>query len=285
METQISTARYDEAAAWLRGRSRHAPKVGLILGSGLSGLAALIADADAFPYAEIPHFPLSTVAGHAGRLVIGELAGVTVCAMQGRFHFYEGYSMQQVTLPVRVMKRMGIETLIVTNAAGGLNSEFQVGDLMLVEDHINLVGMTGVHPLIGPNLDEFGPRFPATNRVYTPWLRTLALQAAADVGIPLQRGVYIQLSGPTFESPAEVRMLRGFGADAVGMSTAAETTVAHHAGMQVLGISTITNRAVSVLESTQQPSHEEVIEAGAVLVPRLTTLLLQLLHLLASHLK
>lgn len=281
MTTTFPMSTYDDAADFIRSRTSDQPWVGLILGSGLSGLAGQIENADVIPYAEIPNFPISTVAGHAGRLVIGKLAGVTVCAMQGRFHYYEGYTMQQVTLPVRVMKRLGIETLIVTNAAGGLNPAFSTGDIMLIEDHINLAGMNGANPLIGPNLDEFGPRFPAVNRVYTPWLRALALEAAGDANVTLQRGVYIQLTGPNFESAAEVRMLRGLGADAVGMSTAAETMVAHHAGMQVLGFSTITNVAIDQLDATGQPTHEEVVEAGAVIVPRLTALLLAVLSRLA----
>lgn len=284
MNTTYLLSDYDEAAAFIRSRTRHRPRVGLILGSGLSGLAERIAHADIVPYAEIPHFPISTVAGHAGRLVIGNLAGVSVCAMQGRFHYYEGYSMQQVTLPVRVMQRLGVETLIVTNAAGGLNPGFVTGDIMLIEDHINLIGMAGANPLRGPNLDEFGPRFPAANRIYTPRLRTLAQDVAAVVAVPLRRGVYLQLSGPNFESPAEVRMLHRLGADAVGMSTAAEAMVAHHAGMEVLGLSTITNVAIDQLESTGQPTHEEVIEAGKVIVPRLTALLLGVLERMASML-
>jgi len=284
MNTTYLLSDYDEAAAFIRSRTRHRPRVGLILGSGLSGLAERIAHADIVPYAEIPHFPISTVAGHAGRLVIGNLAGVSVCAMQGRFHYYEGYSMQQVTLPVRVMQRLGVETLIVTNAAGGLNPGFVTGDIMLIEDHINLIGMAGANPLRGPNLDEFGPRFPAANRIYTPRLRTLAQDVAAVVAVPLRRGVYLQLSGPNFESPAEVRMLHRLGADAVGMSTAAEAMVAHHARMEVLGLSTITNVAIDQLESTGQPTHEEVIEAGKVIVPRLTALLLGVLERMASML-
>ncbi len=277
MIESFTLAQYDEAAGYIRSRTRHAPTVGLILGSGLSGLAEQIAGADVIPYAEIPHFPTSTVAGHAGRLVIGELAGVTVCAMQGRFHFYEGYAMQQVTLPVRVMRRLGVQTLIVTNAAGGVNPAFQVGDIMAIEDHINLVGMAGANPLIGPNLEEFGPRFPPVNRVYTRRLRQLAANVAAAADVPLRSGVYIQLSGPNFETPAEIRMVRAWGADAVGMSTVAETVVAHHAGMEVLGLSTITNVAIDQVDADGEPSHEEVVEAGKIIVPRLTRLLLGVL--------
>lgn len=274
----FTLAHYDEAAAFIRSRTHHAPTVGLILGSGLSGLAEQIAAADVIPYAEIPHFPVSTVAGHAGRLVIGELAGATVCAMQGRFHFYEGYTMQQVTFPVRVMRRLGVTSLIVTNAAGGVNPGFQTGDIMAIEDHINLVGMAGANPLSGPNLEEFGPRFPPVNRVYTRRLRQLAAEVAADAGITLRRGVYVQLSGPNFETPAEIRMVRAWGADAVGMSTVAETVVAHHAGMEVLGLSTITNVAVDVLDADVEPSHQEVMDAGKIIVPRLTSLLLGVLE-------
>ena len=282
MIESFTLAQYDEAADFIRSRTGHAPTIGLILGSGLSGLAEQIAGADVIPYAEIPHFPVSTVAGHAGRLVIGELAGVTVCAMQGRFHFYEGYTMQQVTLPVRVMQRLGVTTLIITNAAGGVNPTFQMGDIMAIEDHINLVGMAGANPLSGPNLAEFGPRFPPVNRVYTRRLRQLASAVAQDVDMDLRSGVYIQLSGPNFETAAEIRMVRSWGVDAVGMSTVAEALVAHHAGMEVLGLSTITNVAIDQVDANVEPSHEEVIDAGKIIVPRLTKLLLGLLARLAG---
>jgi purine-nucleoside phosphorylase len=251
--------------------------VGLILGSGLSALAGQIEGAESLDYAQIPHFPLSTVAGHAGRLVIGKLAGASVCAMQGRFHYYEGYDMQTVTLPIRVMQRMGVQTLILTNAAGGLNPGFRVGDIMLIEDHINFVGMAGVSPLRGPNLDEFGPRFPAVNRTYTQRLRQVAGAVAAAQGLPVRSGVYAVVAGPNFESPAEIRMLRTLGADAVGMSTVPEAIIAHHAGMDVLAISTITNAAVADLDAGGEPTHEEVIDAGKIIVPKLTALLLGVL--------
>ena len=283
MDTTYTPSVYDEAAAFVRSRTRHRPQVGLILGSGLSGLADQIAGADILPYAEIPHFPVSTVAGHAGRLVIGALAGVIVCVMQGRFHYYEGYSMQQVTLPVRVMKQLGAGALIVTNAAGGLNPGFVTGDIMLIEDHINLIGMAGANPLRGPNLDDFGPRFPAANRIYTPRLRALADEAAAAVNVPLRHGVYLQLSGPNFESPAEVRMWRMLGGDAVGMSTVPEALVAHHAGMEVLAISTITNMGVEVMDADVEPTHEDVVAAGAIIVPRLTALLLGVVRRMGSR--
>ena len=180
------------------------------------------------------------------------------------------------------MQRLGVEMLIVTNAAGGLNPNFVTGDIMLIEDHINLVGMAGANPLRGPNVDEFGPRFPAANRIYTPHLRALAQDVAAAVDVPLRRGIYLQLSGPNFESPAEVRMVYRLGADAVGMSTAAEAMVAHHAGMEVLGLSTITNVAIDQPDASGEPTHEEVIEAGKVIVPRLTALLLGILERIAS---
>ncbi len=280
----FTLAHYDEAADHIRRRTRRQPRIGLVLGSGLSPLAEQIEDAVAIPYSDIPHFPVSTVAGHAGRLVLGLLAGAPVCAMQGRFHYYEGYSLQQVTLPVRVMKQLGVQTLILTNAAGGLNPTFAVGDLMLVEDHINFMGMSGANPLMGPNLDEIGPRFPAANRTYTKRLRDLAQTVAAREKLPLRRGVYIALSGPSFETPAEVRMLRTLGADAVGMSTAPEALVAHHAGMDVLAVSTITNTAIDDLDAVGQPSHEEVTTAGALVVPRLTALLTGVLAALAQGL-
>jgi purine-nucleoside phosphorylase len=276
MDTLYSLADYELSAAYIRSHTRHRPTVGLILGSGLSGLAQQIEGADSLDYAQIPHFPLSTVAGHAGRLVIGKLAGASVCAMQGRFHYYEGYDMQTVTLPIRVMQRLGIKTLILTNAAGGLNPGFQVGDILLIEDHINFVGMAGVNPLRG-NLDEFGPRFPAVNRTYTPRLRRIAQDVAARQGQPLQRGVYAVLAGPNFESPAEIRMLRTLGADAVGMSTVPEALIAHHADMEVLALSTITNVAVAELDAAGEPTHEEVIDAGKIIVPKLTALLLGVL--------
>ena len=276
--TDFTLAMYEEAAAFVRGRTGHAPRIGMILGSGLSPLAEAVANADVIPYAEIPHFPVSTVAGHAGRLVIGTLAGAPVCVMQGRFHSYEGYSLQQTTFPVRVMKLLGVDTLIVTNAAGGINPDFAVGDLMVIEDHINFLGMAGQNPLRGPNLDAFGTRFPAANHIYTPRLRDLALRLGEGLNLPMRRGVYTVLAGPNFETAAEIRMLRILGSDAVGMSTVPETLVAHHAGMAVLGISTITNICIDTLDAAHEPSHEEVNEAGKLIVPRLSALLLDVLR-------
>lgn len=282
MQPEFEIAHYEEAARFILARVTVPPTVGLILGSGLNTLADQIEDATIIPYEEIPHFPHSTAPGHAGRLVVGTLAGQTVCAMQGRFHYYEGYSLQQTTLPVRVMQRMGVRTLIVTNAAGGLNPAFGVGDLMLIEDHINFIGMAGNNPLRGPNLDEFGVRFPPANRVYTARLRHLAAEVAQAHSIRLQRGVYVVLAGPNFESPAEIRFLRTMGGDAVGMSTVPETLVAHHAGMEVLGISSITNVAIDQLDASAEPSGDEVNAAGKVIVPRLTQLLLGVLERLGA---
>jgi len=272
MSTHFGHEQYEEVADFIRSATSHRPKIGLILGTGLSPLADEIAEADMLPYAEIPYFPVSTVQGHAGRLVIGKIEGVTVCAMQGRFHFYEGYSLAQVTLPIRVMKLLGIETLIVTNAAGGVNQNFAVGDLMVIEDHINFVGMSGFNPLVGPNQAEFGTRFPPMNRAYTKSLRDLAGQVAQDQGLTLRRGVYAWLAGPNFETPAEIRMWRTLGADAVGMSTVPEVLVAHHAGLLVLAFSTITNLCIDQIDVEHEPTHEEVNEAGKIIVPRLTKL-------------
>ncbi len=282
MNSMFSLEQYDEATHFIQGRTARQPTIGLVLGSGLGPLAEQIEEAEAISYSEIPHFPHSTVPGHAGRLVIGRLAGAEVCTMQGRFHYYEGYTMQQITLPVRVMQRLGVRTLILTNAAGGLNPTFSTGDLMLLEDHINFVGMAGHNPLRGPNVDFFGPRFPAVNRVYTPRLRQLAAAVAADEGLTLQRGVYVCLAGPNFETPAEIRMMRLLGGDAVGMSTVPEAIVAHHAGMETLAISTITNMAIAEQDAVDEPTHQEVIEAGKVIVPLLTRLLIGVLKRLAA---
>lgn len=283
MSVHFDHTDYDSAADFVRtqmnrDRPSEQPLVGLVLGSGLSLLAESIADAITIPYEHIPHFPASTVAGHAGRLLIGALAGQTVVAMQGRIHLYEGYTAEEITFPIRVMRRLGVETLILTNAAGGLNPNFHVGDLMLLVDHINFVGMAGHNPLIGPNIPSFGPRFPSMTETYALSLRRLALTTARNLQISLRQGVYAYLAGPNFETPAEVRLLRLMGADAVGMSTVPEALVGVHAGMRVLGISTITNEAVDQLDTDQQPSHEEVLETGKMVVPQLTQLLIGILE-------
>jgi purine-nucleoside phosphorylase len=264
---------FDEATQAICSRTSHRPQIGLILGSGLSPLAETVAEADIISYAEVPHFPTSTIEGHAGRLVIGGLAGQTVMVMQGRAHYYEGYSMQRITLPVRVMQVLGIHTLFVTNAAGGINPGFRPGDLMLITDHINLIGMAGLNPLRGPNLDEFGARFPDMSQVYDPVLQAVARSVAADLDFTLKEGVYMCLAGPTFETPADIRFLRAIGADAVGMSTVPEVTVARHGGTRVLGVSGISNVAITDPCEERETTHQEVLEAGKVIVPRLVGLL------------
>jgi purine-nucleoside phosphorylase len=269
----ISFEQISQAATYIQAHTAHKPDIGLILGSGLSPLADRIEAADHLPYDTIPHFPISGVAGHAGRLVSGQLAGKPVLVMQGRTHFYEGYSVQQITLPVRVMRLLGVSTLIVTNAAGGIHQSFEAGDLMLIVDHINLVGLSGSHPLRGPNLAEFGPRFPSMTQPYDPDLIALARQVAQGLDLKMQEGVYACVAGPSFETPAEIRFLKTIGADAVGMSTAPEVTVAKHAGMRVMGVSSITNVAIQETGTTAETTHEEVLEAGQAIVPRLITLL------------
>ncbi|MCE7791093.1 purine-nucleoside phosphorylase [Salipaludibacillus sp. CUR1] len=231
------------------------PSVGLILGSGLGVLAEEIENPVVIPYKDIPGFPSSTVAGHKGQFVIGELEGTTVAAMQGRFHFYEGYPMELVTLPVRVMKEMGVDQLIVTNAAGGINESFEPGNLMIIKDHIN---MFGTNPLIGPNDESLGVRFPDMSQAYTEELISLAEEAAQKLNLEVTKGVYVGNTGPVYETPAEVRMLRTLGGDAVGMSTVPEVIVARHSNMKVLGISCISNMAAGILD--QPLTHDEVIE-------------------------
>ena len=264
---------YETAAEFVRSRSSTEPKVGLILGSGLNALAEAVRSADVIPYPEIPHFPKPTVEGHVGRLVMGTLEDTQVMIMQGRVHFYEGYPMSQVVFPVRVMQVMGIETLIVTNAAGGLDPAFQPGDLMLITDHLNLVGMAGSNPLFGPNDPSLGPRFPDMSQAYDPELARMAVEVAQQHDIPLHQGIYAGLAGPSFETPAEIRFLRIIGADAVGMSTVTEVTVARHGGIRVLGVSGISNVALAEPDADHETSHEEVLAAGQQIVPRLSALI------------
>lgn len=264
---------YEHAVNLIRSRITVQPTIGLVLGSGLGGLANAIDHAVSIPYEDIPGFPQSTVQGHSGRLVIGELEGKTVLCQQGRTHFYEGYSMAQVTFAIRVMYLLGIETVILTNAAGGINPHFRAGDIMLINDHINLLGMVGNNPLMGWNDDSIGPRFPSMTQTYDQHLRHLTHQVAEQYQIPLQEGVYMGLSGPSFETPAEVRMIRVLGGDAVGMSTVNEVLVARHAGMRVLAFSSITNVGIDQLDTEIETNHEEVLEVGRVIVPRLTRLI------------
>lgn len=264
---------YTLAAEAIRQRTAHQPKIALVLGSGLSELADAVENPDVIQSSDIPGWPGSSVVGHQGKLVFGQLNGTSVLVMQGRTHFYEGASLQRITLPVRVMHLLGIEILIVTNAAGGINQTFTEGDLMLIEDHINFPGMAGHNPLMGANLEQFGPRFPDMTHGYDPDLRALAVKTAEDSDVTLQEGVYACVSGPTFETPAELRFLNGIGADAVGMSTAHSVIVANHCGMRVLGISTITNMANIDPQEEDFTNHEEVLEIGKLVVPKLAKLL------------
>ncbi|WP_072906235.1 purine-nucleoside phosphorylase [Anaerobranca californiensis] len=245
----------NQTVSYLKERVSFQPEIGMILGSGLGVLAEEIEDAVKIPYEEIPNFPVSTVSGHAGNLVFGYLQGKSVVAMQGRFHYYEGYSQIEVTFPVRVMKLLGVEKLLVTNAAGGVNKGFNVGQLMLITDHINL---TGSNPLIGPNLDELGVRFPDMSEAYNKDLGKIAKKVAQSLGINLAEGVYVGFSGPNYETPQEIEMVRTIGGDAVGMSTVPEVIVANHCGLKVLGISCITNMAAGILD--QPLDHSEVIQ-------------------------
>ena len=261
----------DQIRDAVRARIEVEPEVGLILGSGLGTLAESVEGATFTPSSDLPSWPVSTVPGHLGRLVAGWLEGKAVLVLQGRVHYYEGYSLAQVTLPVRVMNRLGIETLILTNAAGAVNPNFEPGELMLIIDHLNLMGMAGLNPLRGPNLDEVGPRFPDLSRVYDRQLLQLGRDAAAADQIHLHEGVYAVLGGPSFETPAELRFLRMAGVDAVGMSTVPEAIVARHGGMRVMGISGISNKAN--LDGNTITTHEEVLEAGNLIVPKLTALI------------
>ncbi len=271
MEKFITIQEIDSATAAVKARITLQPEVALILGSGLGELAESVKDAIVIPTNEIPHWPVSTVPGHKGRLVIGMLEGKKVLMLQGRTHYYEGHSISRIGLPVRVMQRLGIKTLVVTNAAGGLNLNYQVGALMLIRDHLSLLPIAGENPLRGPNLDEFGPRFPDMSAIYNPELIALAHEVAEEEALSLQEGVYACLAGPSFETPADCRYLRMIGADAVGMSTAPETIVAKHGGMDVLGFSSITNTIDA--NGLNAATHEEVLEAGMVIVPRLTKIL------------
>ena len=249
--------RVERTAAWLTERTAGVPDVAVVLGSGLGDFAETLDAATVFPYAEIPNWPTSAVVGHAGKLVVGTLQGRRVAALSGRVHFYEGHDLRTVTFATRAVARLGVRTLILTNAAGGINLSFKPGTLMVMDDHINLLGS---NPLIGPNDDRFGPRFPDMTMVYAKRLRDLADEAAARRGVRLAHGVYAALHGPSYETPAEIRYLRTIGADAVGMSTVPEAIVARHMGLEVLGISCITNPAAGVLPKPLV--HDEVMEVA-----------------------
>lgn len=264
---------YEKAVAVIRSRTSLQPIVGLVLGSGLGGLADTLENKVEIPYSDIPGWPQSTVVGHSGKLVIGYLEGKVVVAQQGRAHFYEGYDLQQVTFPMRVMHAMGVGKVILTNAAGGVNKSYRTGDLMLLNDHINFVGMVGNNPLMGPNDERIGPRFLGMVHTYDAAMRSAAKKIATETGIQLHEGIYACLSGPNFETPAEIRMLRIIGADAVGMSTVHEALVARHAGMSVMACSGITNECIDAVDVDLETNHQEVLDAGKILVPKLTAIL------------
>ena len=257
MQKNEHVQKIQQAYSFIRSKTDATPTVGVILGSGLGDFADSLEDKVRVPFSEIPEFPLSTVAGHEGAFVFGSYEGVPIVALQGRLHFYEGYTPHEVTLPVRIMKKLGVQSLILTNAAGGINLEFTEGALMIIQDHILY---TGGNPLIGPNLEEFGPRFPDVSDIYTKSLRNEIKEAAKKAGINLHEGVYINCSGPNYETAAEIRFFRAIGADAVGMSTVPEALVACHAGMKIVGISCITNMATGVLEG--KLDHEGVINVA-----------------------
>ena len=279
VQSELGTlyARAEHAARIIRARAKAEPRIAIVLGSGLGDFGDEFQDAIAIPYQEIPGFPTSTVAGHSGRLVIGTIDDVPVLAMQGRVHFYEGYSLEEVTFPVRTFKLLGIKTLVLTNAAGGVDVQLSPGALMLISDHLNLMG---VNPLRGPNDEQFGPRFPDMSEVYSRVLQEQASEEAQAMGVELRRGIYAALAGPSYETPAEIHMLRGFGADAVGMSTVPEAIVARQMGMDVLGISCITNMAAGL--GNEPIHHEEVMATGKQVRETFTRLLRRLVVRLAS---
>jgi purine-nucleoside phosphorylase len=284
MTDAITYELVEEASSYLRARVRYQPRVGLILGSGLSTLADRVADPDIIPYHDIPHFVVSTVPGHAGRLVLGPLGSLTTVMMQGRVHYYEGHSAAEMTFPVRVMRALGAEVLIVTNAAGGIRPGFRAGDLMAIVDHVNLPGLAGHSPLRGPNDDRLGPRFPDMSPAYDLELLDLLRAEARAQRLTLHEGVYAMVAGPSFETPAEIRYLRAIGADAVGMSTAPEVVVARHNGMRVMGLSLITNIAADTVQRGRQEetTHAQVLAAGERAVPMLVRLVEGVLRRLAS---
>uniref|UniRef100_A0A7M4E045 Purine nucleoside phosphorylase n=1 Tax=Crocodylus porosus TaxID=8502 RepID=A0A7M4E045_CROPO len=257
---------YKETADWLLAHTTQSPKIAIICGSGLGALADTLHNKTVFPYEDIPYFPQSTVPGHAGRLVFGDLSGKPCVCMQGRFHFYEGYAISTVTFPIRVFFLLGVEILIVTNAAGGLNQHFQVGDIMFIRDHINMLGFAGQNPLRGTNDERFGVRFPCMSDAYDIDLFGLAKESAQELGYLelIQEGVYCMLAGPSYETIAESRMLQVLGADAVGMSTVPEVIVARHCGLRVFGFSLITNKVVMNYDSQEKANHEEVLHTSRI---------------------
>lgn len=268
----------NEAVSYLQQRLHRTPNIAVVLGSGLGVFADALADRVEVSYSEIPHWPRSTAIGHAGKLIIGNLGALEVICLSGRAHLYEGYSPQQATFPVRVMKKLGVGSMVFTNAAGGINLAYEQGALVLISDHINL---QGVNPLAGPNDDSLGPRFPDMSEAYNSHYRYVAKLVAAELHIPLAEGVYAGLLGPSYETPAEIRYLRAIGADLVGMSTVPEVIVANHMGMKVLAISCVTNMAAGILP--QKIHHEEVLETGARVRDTLVRLLREVLPRLGSR--
>ncbi|MGV8027021.1 MAG: purine-nucleoside phosphorylase [Anaerolineaceae bacterium] len=275
MNDFITMDQINTAVKEIHKRTQRKPKVGLILGSGLGDLADSVVQPDFIDYKDIPGWPVSTIPGHKGWLVIGELEDTTVLIMQGRAHYYEGYSISQIGFPIRVMKQLGIETLIVTNAAGGINPEYNPGDVMVISDHISLMAMGGENPLRGPNLEAFGPRFPDMSRCYSSELIKRIKTVSETKNINIRCGVYVCVAGPSFETPADLRFLKLIGADAVGMSTVPEVIVAVHSGLQVLGFSGISNKAN--LDGSTVTTHEEVLQAGKKIAPKLEALIRGLL--------
>ena len=269
--------RIQETVSAIAARHAGAPVLGLILGSGLGAYADTFKNRTVIPFQELPHFPQSRVIGHSGNLVLGEADGVPAVALQGRVHYYQGYPIAEVAYPARVLASLGIRQLIVTNAAGGINTSLRPGDLMLITDHINLMG---ANPLIGENIDALGPRFPDMSEAYSKSMREIALEAGKETGVTLKQGVYIGLAGPSYETPAEIRMCRSLGADAVGMSTVPEVIVAAHMGVPVLGISCITNLAAGILP--QKLTHKEVIETTERVKEQFIALLKAVVPLLAA---
>jgi len=271
MDDFFSLAQIDRVTDTVRARISQKPRIGIILGTGLGDVAEAVEQPEFIPYVDIPNWPVSTVKGHKGQIVVGNLAGQPVIVLQGRVHYYEGYSMAQVTLPVRILQRLGMEILIVTNAAGAINPDFEPGDVMIITDHISMIGMAGLNPLRGPNLDELGERFPDMSQAYDRQLIKLAREIASSNSLKVREGVYIGLAGPSFETPADLRFLRSIGADSVGMSTVPEVIVARHGNTRVMGLSGISNKAN--LDGNTLTTHEEVLEAGKMLAPKIRTLI------------
>jgi purine-nucleoside phosphorylase len=276
MKPAVSMQDIDRSVECIRRRSGVQPRIGIILGSGLGAVADAVEKPEILSYKQIPGWPVVSVPGHAGRLVLGCLGGWEAAVVQGRLHYYEGIEIAQTAFPVRVLHRLGVDVLILTNAAGAVNPDFNPGDLMLITDHLNLMGFGGANPLRGPNDDCLGPRFPDMSRVYDERLRQRTKEAAATLGIPLREGVYTCVAGPSFETPAELRFLRMIGTDAVGMSTVPEAIAARHAGMRVLGLSAISNKAN--LDGSTVTEHEAVLAAGRGMVPDLQRLIRELLR-------